>query len=103
MARLIRCLETFIKSGLGFHLYLDNLFVSWKLCYYLKERGIAVTGTARKGASGYPPRLIKLKLLNRALKWGHLEGSIIKGVAYWLWQDANAVMGKLIYIYIYIY
>jgi hypothetical protein len=33
----------------------------------LKERGIAVTGTVRKGASGYPPRLLQLKKVNRGL------------------------------------
>jgi Transposase IS4 len=93
VARLVKYLDIFIQSGHSFQLFLDNLFVSWKSCYYLKEQGIALTGPVRKGASGYPPRLLKLKLLNRALEWGHLEGSIIRGVACWLWQDANAVMG----------
>jgi hypothetical protein len=38
----------------------------------LKERGIAVIGTVRKGASGYPPRLLQLKKANRGLVWGAL-------------------------------
>jgi hypothetical protein len=46
----------------------------------LKERGIAVIGTVRKGASGYPPRLLQLKKINRGLIWGELQASIIGGV-----------------------
>jgi hypothetical protein len=38
----------------------------------LKERGIAVTDIIRKGASGYPPRLLQLKKVNRGLIWGAL-------------------------------
>jgi hypothetical protein len=33
----------------------------------LKERRIAVTGTVRKGALGYPSRLLQLKKVNRGL------------------------------------
>jgi hypothetical protein len=44
-----------------FHLYLDNLFIYWRLYQYLKLRDIALTGTYRKGAYGYPPRLLALK------------------------------------------
>jgi hypothetical protein len=33
----------------------------------LKERGIAITGTVRKEASRYPPRLLQLKKVNRGL------------------------------------
>ena len=40
-----------------------------------------------------------LKMANRALEWGHLEATIIHGVAYWLWQDLNAVMGRFLFIY----
>jgi Transposase IS4 len=56
--RLIECSSIYINKGLSFHLFLDNLFVCWKSAIALKERGIAVTGTVRKGASGYPPRLL---------------------------------------------
>jgi hypothetical protein len=38
----------------------------------LKERGIAVTGIVRKGASRYPPPLLQFKKLNRGLVWGAL-------------------------------
>jgi Transposase IS4 len=96
--RLVNSLSKFTKDGLSFHLYLDNLFVCWKSVQALKERGIAVTGTVRKGASGYPPRLLQLKKMNRALEWGALQASIIEGVACWLWQDANAVMGMLLFL-----
>ena len=57
VARLVNSL----LKGRQFHLYLNNLFVCWRLCQYLKERGIALTGTYRKGAYGYPPRLLALK------------------------------------------
>jgi Transposase IS4 len=65
--RLIECLSIYINNGLSFHLFLDNLFVYWKSATALKERGIAITGTVRKGASGYPPRLLQLKKANRGL------------------------------------
>ena len=58
VTRLIKCLSIYIEKGANFHLFLDNLFVCWKSAMALKERGIAVTGTVRKGASGYPPRLL---------------------------------------------
>jgi Transposase IS4 len=82
--RLISCLSIYIKNGLSFYLFLDNLFVCWKSAMALKERGIAVTRTVRKGASGYPPRLLQLKKANRGLIWGALQASIIKGVCSWL-------------------
>jgi hypothetical protein len=56
--RLIQCLSIYIEKGHSFYLFLDNLFVCWKSAIALKERGIAVPGTVRKGASGYPPRLL---------------------------------------------
>jgi hypothetical protein len=65
--RLIQCLSIYIEKGLSFHLFLDNLFVCWKSATALKERRIAVTRTVRKGVSGYPPRLLQLKKVNRGL------------------------------------
>jgi hypothetical protein len=65
----------------------------------LKERGIAVTGTVRKGASEYSPRLLQLKKVNRGLVWGALQASIIEGICCWLWQDSNAVMGMLLFFF----
>ena len=41
-----------------------------------------------------------LKIANRALEWGHLEATIIHGIACWLWQDLNAVMGKFLFLFI---
>ena len=91
--RLVSRLYFLITKDLSFHLYLDNLFVSWKLCYFLKLKGIAVTGTVRKGAVGYPPRLSALKAINVALKWGVIQVDIVHGVLCWLWQDHGAVQG----------
>jgi Transposase IS4 len=65
--RLIKYLSIYIQKGLSFHLFLDNLFVCWKSAIALKERRIAITGTVRKGASRYPPRLLQLKKANRGL------------------------------------
>jgi Transposase IS4 len=65
--RLIKCLSIYIEKGLSFHLFLDNLFVCWKSAIALKERGIAVTETVRKGASEYPPAFYSLKRLIGAL------------------------------------
>jgi hypothetical protein len=93
---LIKYLSIYIEKGLSFHLSLDNLFVCWKSATALKERGIAVIGTVRKGASGYPPRLLQLKKINRGLIWGELQTSIIGGVCCWLWQDSNTVIGKFL-------
>jgi Transposase IS4 len=70
--RLISCLSIYINKGLSFHLFLDNLFVCWKSAMALKERGIAVIRTVKKGASGYPPRLLQLKKANRGLIYGTL-------------------------------
>jgi hypothetical protein len=65
--RLIQCLSIYIEKGLSFYLFLNNLFVCWKSATALKERRIAVIRTVRKGASGYPPRLLQLKKVNRGL------------------------------------
>jgi Transposase IS4 len=95
--RLIKCLSIYIEKGLSFYLFLDNLCIYWKSATPLKERGISVTGTVRKGASGYPPRLLQLKKANRGLIWGELQAFIIGGVCYWLWQDLNAVIDMLFF------
>jgi hypothetical protein len=65
--RLIQCLSIYIEKGYLFYLFIDNLFVCWKSAIALKERGIAITETVRKGTSGYPPRLLQLKKINRGL------------------------------------
>jgi hypothetical protein len=65
--RLISCLSIYIKNGLSFYLFFDNLFVCWKSAMALKERGITVIETVRKGASRYPHRLLQLEKANRGL------------------------------------
>ena len=69
------------QKKLNFHLFLDNLFTSWKSIQALKEHEIAVTGTVQKSAAGYPPQLLMLKIANRALEWSYLEATIIYEVA----------------------
>ena len=81
VARLAITLNPYIEKGLRFHFYLDNLFTCWRLCSYLWTQGIAVTGTARKGAYRMPPRLLALKAASAGLKWGALQVSIIHEVA----------------------
>jgi hypothetical protein len=78
-----RLIESLLK-GRRFYLYLDNLFVYWRLYQYLKLRDIALTGICRKGACGYPPRLLALKGVSTSLNWGALQGTIVKGVFAWL-------------------
>jgi hypothetical protein len=60
-------LVKYLLKGRQFHLYLDNLFIYWRLSYYLKIRDIALTGTCRKGAYSYPPRLLALKGISTSL------------------------------------
>ena len=42
---------------------------------------IAVTETVRKSAADYLPRLLMFKVTNKTLEWGHLQATIIYGVA----------------------
>jgi hypothetical protein len=56
-----------VKNELSFHLFLDNLFVSWKSAITLKERGIAVIEIVQKEVSRYSSRLLQLKKINRGL------------------------------------
>jgi hypothetical protein len=74
-----RLMESLLK-GRQFHLYLNNLFVCWRLSQYLKKRGIALTGTCRKKAYDYLSRLLALKGVPTSLNWGVLQGIIVKGV-----------------------
>jgi hypothetical protein len=45
VTRLATTLNPYLSTGRRFHFYLDNPFVYWRLCYYLKNRGITVTST----------------------------------------------------------
>jgi hypothetical protein len=74
-----RLVESLLK-GRQFYLYLDNLFICWRLYQYLKIRDIALTGTCRKSTYDYPPRLLALKGVPILLNWGALQGIIVKGV-----------------------
>jgi hypothetical protein len=72
VARLVEPLLSLVAEGYRFYLYLDNLFICWRLSQYLKERGIALTGTCRKGAYSYSLRLLALKGILTSLNWGAL-------------------------------
>jgi hypothetical protein len=63
-----RLVESLLK-GRRFYLYLDNLFICWRLFQYLKLRDIALIGTYRKEAYGYPLRLLTLKGVPTSLNW----------------------------------
>jgi hypothetical protein len=56
-----------LPKGRQFHLYLDNLFICWRLYQYLKLRDIALTNTCRKGAYSYPLKLLALKSIPTSL------------------------------------
>jgi hypothetical protein len=68
IARLVKSLP----KGRRFYLYLDNLFICWRLCQYLKLRDIALISTCRKGIYNYPLRLLALKGILILLNWGTL-------------------------------
>ncbi len=51
--QLANSLSKFIKDGLFFHFYLNNLFIYWKSAQTLKEREIVVTETIQKRATDY--------------------------------------------------
>jgi hypothetical protein len=80
VARLVKSL----LKGRQFYLYLDNLFICWRLSQYLKLQDIALTRTCRKGACSYPLRLLALKGILISLNWGALQGTVVKGVFAWL-------------------
>jgi hypothetical protein len=58
---MVTRLVKYLSKGRQFHLYLNNLFIYWRLSQYLKLQDIALTRTCRKGAYNYPPRLLALK------------------------------------------
>ena len=94
MARLAITLNLYTEKGLRFHFYLDNLFTCQRLYSYLRTQGIVVTGTARKGACGKPPRLLALKAASAGLKWGALQVLVIHEVACFIQQDQSTVLSK---------
>ena len=68
IARLVKSL----LKGRQFYLYLDNLFICWRLSQYFKLQDIALTRTCRKGAYSYFLRLLVLKGVSISLNWGAL-------------------------------
>ena len=89
--RLVSILYQNITSTYSYHLYIDNLFMNWKLAILFLQKGIASTGTARKGACGYPTTLSACKAINTAFKWGAIQAKEVEKVLALLWQDNNAV------------
>jgi hypothetical protein len=82
-------------DSLNYILYLDNLFTSLPLAKALKEASIGMTGTTRKNTKETPPWLLELKQKNKELVWNSALDKIVKGILIFLWQDNNAVIGKL--------
>ena len=85
------------QKKLSFHMFLNNLFTSWKSIQALKERGITVTRTVWKQVTDYSPCILMFKIANRTLEWDHLEATIIHEIACWLWQDSNTITNKFLY------
>jgi len=77
-------------------LYLDNLFTSVPLGRALKECSIGMTGTTRKNSKGTPQWILDLKKKNKDLVWDSALGEVVDGVLVFLWQDNNAVIGKIL-------
>src|SRR5450755_1617762 len=82
-------------NSLNYIFYLDNLFSSLPLAKALKKAFIGMTGTTRKNTKGTPKWLLALKEKNKELVWNSALGEIIEGVLIFLWQDNNAVIGRL--------
>jgi hypothetical protein len=81
-------------------LYLDNLFTNVPLLKALKQLPVGATGTTRKNAIGIPMDLLELKQKNSELVWNSVLSRVVEGVNVFLWQDNNAVIGKItLYIY----
>ena len=72
------------QKKLNFHMFIDNLFTSWKYVQALKEREITIVKTVRKSVTDYLSRLLMFKIVNRTLERGHLEATIIYEIACWL-------------------
>jgi hypothetical protein len=69
---MITKLIEFLLKKHRFHLYLDNLFVCWRLSQYFKERDITLTKTCRKKTCDYPLKLLALKGVPTFLNWSAL-------------------------------
>ena len=82
-------------DSLDYILYLDNLFFFLPLAKAFKKAFIGMTGTTRKNTKGIPKWLLALKEKNKELVWNSALGEVIEGVLIFLWQDNNAVIGRL--------
>jgi hypothetical protein len=61
-------------KGCGYHVFLDNLFVSTRFVEYARSQGVGVTGTCRdKG--GINKELLKLKKMDKrdVIPWGEIH------------------------------
>jgi Transposase IS4 len=58
-------------KGLGYHVFLDNLFVSTKFVEYARSQGVGITGTCRDNR-GVIQELLDLKKKDKSdvIKWG---------------------------------
>ena len=60
-------------NGYGYHVFLDNLFVSTRFIEYARSQGVGVTGTCRD-TGGINKELLKLKKKDRQdiIPWGEV-------------------------------
>jgi hypothetical protein len=58
-------------KGLGYHVFLDNLFVSTRIVEYARSQGVGITGTCRD-TGGVIQELLDLKKKDKSdvIKWG---------------------------------
>ena len=76
----------------GYNIFLDNYFTTLPLALYLKNLGIAVTGTA-KGDPDWPILLMEMKNTWRTQIPGNFHAAIVQNeVLCSAWQDNNMVL-----------
>jgi hypothetical protein len=60
-------------QGSGYHVYLDNLFISTRMVEYARSQGVGITGTCRDNG-GVIQELLDLKQKDKkdVIKWGEI-------------------------------
>ena len=82
-------------EGSGYHVFLDNLFVSTRFIEYARSQGIAVTGTCRE-TGGVIQELLDLKKKDKkdVIKWGETYSMFTENsqVCHIGWKDQAFVL-----------
>ena len=80
-------------KGSGYHVFLDNLFVSTRFVEYARSQGVGVTGTCRD-KSGIMKELVGLKNEDKkdVIPWGetHSLPTISGKVCHVGWKDERS-------------